>query len=89
MRKLKYTIITSFQVKIGWKMPRKRKNKNRRSVPFRSYTTRDRKFEKKKAKKLKKFKNTIMASCQAKIGWKRPRKRKNKNYQSVPFVHDA
>ena len=25
-----------------------------------------------------------MASFQAKIGWKRPRKRKNKNYHSVP-----
>ena len=30
-----------------------------------------------------------MASFQAKIGWKRPRKRKNKNYETVPFVHDA
>ena len=26
-----------------------------------------------------------MASFQAKIGWKRPRKRENKNYGSVPF----
>ena len=26
-----------------------------------------------------------MASFQAKIGWKRMRKRKNKNYRSVPF----
>ena len=26
-----------------------------------------------------------MASFQAKIGWKRMRKRKNKNYHSVPF----
>ena len=30
-----------------------------------------------------------MASFQAKIGWKRPRKRKNKNYRSVPFLPDA
>ena len=30
-----------------------------------------------------------MASFQAKIGWKTPRKRKNKNYQSVPFLHGA
>ena len=29
-----------------------------------------------------------MASFQAKIGWKRPRKRKNKNYLSVPFLTD-
>ena len=26
-----------------------------------------------------------MASCQAKIGWKRQRKGENKNYRSVPF----
>ena len=30
-----------------------------------------------------------MASFQAKIGWKMPRKRKNKNYRSVPFQPDA
>ena len=30
-----------------------------------------------------------MASFQAKIGWKRPKKRKNKNYQFVPFLYDA
>ena len=27
-----------------------------------------------------------MASFQAKIGWKRPRKRKNKNCLSIPFL---
>ena len=81
--------MASFQVKIGWKMPRKRKNKNRQSVPFRSYTTRNRKFEKKKAKKLKKFKNTIMASGQAKIGLKRPRMRENKNYHYISFLPEA
>ena len=30
-----------------------------------------------------------MASFQAKIGWKMPRKRKNKNYRSVPFLRDT
>ena len=30
-----------------------------------------------------------MASFQAKIGWKRPRKRQNKNYRSVPFLPNA
>ena len=30
-----------------------------------------------------------MASFQAKIGWKRPRMRENKNYRSVSFVPDA
>ena len=44
---------------------------------------------KKKAKEFKKLKNTIMASFEAKIGWKRSKKRENKNYRSVPFQVDA
>ena len=44
---------------------------------------------KKIAKKFEKLNNTIMASFQAKIGWKRPRNRKNINYRSVPFLHNA
>ena len=79
--------MVSFQVKIGWKIPRKRKNKNYQSVPFLHDAYR--KFEKKIAKKLKKFKNSIMASFQARIGLKRPRMRENKNYRFVPFRPDA
>ena len=30
-----------------------------------------------------------MASIEAKIGWKRQRKRENKNYRSVPFLPDG
>ena len=47
----------SFQVKIGWKRPRKSENKNCRPVPFRSYPTRIRKFQRnrKKFQKLKKY----------------------------------
>ena len=30
-----------------------------------------------------------MASFEAKIGWRRPRKRENKNYRSNPFLSDA
>ena len=30
-----------------------------------------------------------MASFQARIGWKRPRKSENKNYRFVPFLPDA
>ena len=41
------------------------------------------------AKKLKILKKIIMASFQAKIGWKIVRKRENKNYRSVSFVPDA
>ena len=35
------------------------------------------------AKKFKKLKNSFMGSFQAKIGWKRQRKRENKNYRFV------
>ena len=41
------------------------------------------------AKKFKKLKNTVMNSFQAKIGQKKMRKGENKNYRSVPFLHDA
>ena len=41
------------------------------------------------AKKLKILKKIIMASFQAKIGWKMLRKRENKNYRSVSFLPDA
>ena len=57
-------------------------------VPFRSNPMRNRKL-KKIAKKFKDLKSNIMASFQAKIGWKMPRKRKNKNYRSVPFLQNA
>ena len=49
--------MASFQAKIYRGKQRKRENKNCRSVPFRSYTTHNRKFQKnsKKIKKIKKF----------------------------------
>ena len=61
---------------------RKGENKNYRFVPFLPGA------EKKMPKKKKKLKNTIMASVQAKIVWKRPRKRGNKNYYSYQFLPD-
>ena len=39
--------------------------------------------------KIKKLKNTITYSFEAKIGWTRMRKGENKNYSSVPFLSDA
>ena len=57
-------------------------------VPFRSYPTGYRKFEKNN-KKARKLKYTIMATFQAKISWKRLRKRANKNYMSVTFLPDG
>ena len=77
-----------FQAKIGWKRPRKSENKNYRSVPFRSYPTCNKKFQK-KARKFKKLKNTIMDSFQSKICWKRMRKRENKNYHYLSFQLDS
>ena len=62
----------SFQAKILWKRLRKRENKNYRFVPFLPDALQ--KIPKKKSKKIKKLKNTIMASFQAKTVWKMPRK---------------
>ena len=77
--------MASSLAKIGLKRPRKRQNNNYRFVPFRSYTTRNRKLKKKMAKKFKKLKNTIMASFQDKIGWKMQRKSENRNCRFVMF----
>ena len=57
-----------------------RENKNYRFVSFLPDEL------EKIAKKFKKFQNTIMASFQAKIGWKRLRKRQNKNYRFITLV---
>ena len=54
-------------------------------VPLRSNRT----VRENSQKIAKKLKNTIMASFQAKIGWKRLRKGENKNYRSVLFLPDA
>ena len=47
--------MASFQAKLGWKMPRNKKIKI--TGPFRSYTTRNRKFQKnsKNIQKIKKY----------------------------------
>ena len=59
-------------------------------VPFRSIPTRCViENSKKIAKKLKKLKNTIADSLQAKIDSRRMRKRENKNCSSVSFPPDA
>ena len=89
-KKLKNTIMAPFQAKVGCKTQRKRENKNCHSVPFRSVPTlRVIENSNKIAKKFKKLKNTIMASFQPKTGWKRLRRGENKNYRSVPFLHDT
>jgi len=80
--------MNSFQAKIGWKKMRKREIKiivMLRSVPTLCVIENSKQI----AKKLKKLKNTIVASFQAKIGRKRLRKRENKNYPSVPLLPEA
>ena len=47
--------MASFQAKIDWKMPRKREYTIMASFPFRSYPTRNRKFQK-NSKKIEKIK---------------------------------
>ena len=64
--------MNTFLAKIGWK--RKRKREIKIIVPFISYPTRNRKFQKNR-KKFKKITNTIVASLQAKKGQRKPRKR--------------
>ena len=43
---------------------------------------------KKIAKNFKNLKNPVMTSFQAKTGWKRPKKRENKNYRFISFLPD-
>ena len=66
---------------------KKGENKNYRFVPF--LPGAEKKMPKKKQKILKNEKNTIMASFQAKIVWKRPRERENKNYRFITFLPKA
>ena len=56
-----------------------------RSVPTRPIIENSKKI----ATKFVKVINTLMASFQAKIGWKRLRKRENKNYRSVSSLPDV
>ena len=75
----------SFQDNIVLKKMRKGENKSYRSVPTRRVIENSEKI----VKKFKKLKNTIMASLQAKIGWKCMRNSENKNYHYVSFQPDA
>ena len=56
--------MASFQAKTGWKRPRKRENKNYRSVLFRSYSPRNKKLQKysKKIQKIKKYRYGVLRS---------------------------
>ena len=65
--------------KISWERPRKRENKKNRSDEF--VPDLQLKIPRKKAKKYKKLKNTIIDSFQTNISWERPRKRKKKLFR--------
>ena len=80
--------MASFQAKIGLKRPRMRE-KIKIIDPFRSYPKSNIKFEKNCKKNLKIKKYHFFSLFQAKIVWKRPRKRENKNYRFITFLHDA
>ena len=86
MKKLKYTITASFQAK--WVGKCREREKIKIFGPFRSSTTRNRKFKKKIVKKLKKLKNTIV-DLSSQNRFERPRMRENKNYRSVPSLQDG
>ena len=64
-----------------------RKNNNYRSVSLLPDSLQ--KIPKKIEKKIRKFKNIVVASFPAKISWNRPRNRENKNCHSVSFQPDA
>ena len=78
--------MASFQAKIA--REGREREKIKIFVPFRSYPTRTRKFQK-NSKKVQKIKNTVMASFQAKISWIRQTKRENKNFRAISFLYDA
>ena len=67
-KKLKKTIMNTFQAKIGWKRMRQREIKI--FVLFRSYPTRNTKFQKnsQKTQNIKKYQH---GNISGKIGWKR------------------
>ena len=59
--------MASFQAKIGWKKNEKERNKNYRSILFRSYLMRHRNFHKNSQKfKKKEKRNTIMVHLKPK-----------------------
>ena len=56
-----------------------------RSVPTRPVIENSKRIK----KKFRALKNPVMASFQAKMSWKRPRKRENKNYRSDSLLLDG
>ena len=80
--------MASFRAKISLK---RLTNREKQKLSFRFVPTRRviENFKKNSQKKRKKFKKTLLALVQAKTGWKMLKKRENKNYRFVSFLHDA
>ena len=81
--------MASFQAKIGWKGREREKIKI--ISPFRSYTTHNRKFEKKVAKKLKKIlkiKKFHYGFFSSQNRLEKAEKEKKKIYRSISFLPD-
>ena len=80
-KKLKITIKNSLSSQNRLEKDEKERNKNYRSILFRSHPMRNRKYHK-NSKKFKKKKKNDYGSFQAKIGRKRMRNMKSKNIVS-------
>ena len=78
--------MASFQGKQEWERPRKSENKKNGFDEF--LHDPEQRIPKKKQKKFKKLKNTIMPTVQAKISRGRPRKSENKKNRSDEFLPD-
>ena len=79
--------MASFQVKIGWKSPRKSENKNYRSVPV--LPDAQQKIPKKQQKNSKNSKIALWPYFKTKVDRKRPGKKEKRNYRFILFLPDA
>ena len=77
--------MATFQAKIDWGRRRKRQNKNCRFVPFRSYLTRNRKFQKNsnKIEKIKKYHYGVFSS-QNSLGMAEKERKSKLSFRFVP-----
>ena len=78
--------MNTFQARIGWKRMRQREIKI--FVPFRSYPTYDRKFQK-NSKKIEKIKNYHYEFVSSQNRLEKDEKDRNKNFRSVSFLPNA
>ena len=87
IQKIKNPVIASFQAKISWERPRKRKNKKKKIVPMSSYPTCNEKFQK-NSKKIQKIRKNhhIFFSSQNRMGNAEKRRKLKKKNSSDGFL---